>query len=189
MNFARALFLVGVGLGRLGSAAPSASLPDLRLEATDGRSYELKSAVREARLTVFVFFSQSCPCMTAHDARLIALAKDLQPKGVQVLLVDPEVGDALERGRAEVQRRGYPFPILADPKGRLAQAFGAQFATTSVIVDAEGVVRYRGGIDAAKREPTAKGRFFLEEALLTLLGGKSPDPAETKSFGCFLRIS
>jgi peroxiredoxin len=164
-------------------------LPNLALEATDGRIVELRPTVSSARFTVFIFFSAHCPCMAAHDDRVSQLASAYQARDVQFFLVDSEVGDALERDRTEAQRRQYPFPILADPKGRLAEALGARFATTTVVLDSAGSVRYRGGIDSEKRKPDPTGRFYLKEALSALLDGKTPDVTETKSLGCYLRLS
>jgi hypothetical protein len=173
------------------TAAPAApvELPNLTLEATSGARVELRPALRASRFTVFVFFSAQCPCMAAHDERLVQLARSYQPGDVQFFLVDSEVGDALLRDRTEAARRQYPFAILADPKGRLAEVLGARFATTTIVVDGSGNVRYRGGIDSEKRQPNPAGRFYLKEALSALLAGKPPDVLETKSLGCYLRIT
>jgi peroxiredoxin len=191
MNVLRPL-LLGLTLAATAGAAPAvteSSVPDLTLEATSGRPYALRATVSNARFTVFVFFSANCPCVSAHDERLTQLARSYESSEVQFFFVDSEVGDAVARGKQEVQRRGYPFPILADPQGRLARAFGARFATTSIVVDSEGGVRYRGGIDSERRQPNPAGRFYLKEALSALLAGKAPDAVETKSLGCYLRIT
>ncbi len=170
-------------------AVQDSVLPDLTLASTNGQSYALRKAVSEARLTVFVFFSAHCQCLSAHDERLTELARGYEAKDVQFFLVDSEVGDALARDRSEIERRQYPFPILADPGGRLAQAYGVRFATTTLVVDSSGNVRYYGGIDSEKRQPNPAGRFYLKEALAALLAGKTPEFTETKSLGCYLRIS
>jgi hypothetical protein len=64
-----------------------------------------------------------------------------------------------------------------------------RFATTTLVVDSSGVVRYHGGIDSEKHQPSPAGRFYLKEALSALLAGKTPDFTETKSLGCYLRLS
>jgi len=166
-----------------------AVLPALTLDATSGERYALRTAVTRARFTVFVFFSAQCPCVTAHDERLTHLAQVYGPSDVQFLLVDSEVGDALARDKAEAARRHYPFPILADPGGQLARAFAVRFATSTVVVDEQGRIRYRGGIDSEKRQVTPAGRFYLQEALTALLAGKTPELTETKPLGCYLRMS
>ncbi len=190
MNAVRtALLLTLFALPEPVFATSDSGLPDLTLASTNGQSYALRKAVADARFTVFVFFSAHCQCLSAHDERLMELARDYQTQGVQFFLVDSEAGDALERDRSEAQRRQYPFPILADPGGRLAQAFGVRFATTTLVVDPMGNVRYHGGIDSEKRTPDPAGRFYLKEALAALLAGKTPEFTETKSLGCYLRIS
>ncbi len=171
------------------ASASEPTLPNLALEATNGRTLELRPTVSAARFTVFIFFSAHCPCMAAHDDRVSQLASAYPARDVQLFLVDSEVGDALERDRMEAQRRQYPFPILADPNGKLAQAFNVRFATTTVVVDSAGTVRYRGGIDSEKRKPDPAGRFYLKEALSALLKGQTPELTETKSLGCYLRIT
>lgn len=180
----------------LASAAPGAEapplgqavLPELTLQGTSGGAFPLRETARKARFTVLVFFSATCPCLEAHDQRLVALARAQAPGEVQVLAVDSESGASLEQDRAEAQRRGYPFPILLDPGGQLARAVGAVFATTTVVVDAEGRLRFRGGIDSAKREFRPDARPWLKYALEALLRGQAPDPAEPKTLGCFLRL-
>jgi peroxiredoxin len=170
------------------AALPAETVPNLTLAATNGRSVDVRPALGAARFTVFIFFSAQCPCMAAHDERVKQLASSYQPGDVQFFLVDSEVGDALERDRTEAQRRGYPFVILADPQAKLAKAFGVRFATTTIVVDASGSVRYQGGIDSEKRQPSPAGRFYLKEALSALLEGKTPDVTQTKSLGCYLRL-
>jgi len=49
-------------------------------------------------------------------------------------------------------------------------------------------MRFRGGIDSARREVKASTGFYLKEALDALLQGKAPDPAEPKVLGCYLRL-
>jgi peroxiredoxin len=186
---ASVVFLVALMALHSRAASTETVVPDLTLEGTDDRSYALRPTVGQGRLTVFVFFSSHCPCVAAHDQRLIDLGRTFQAKGVQFYLVDSEVGNALERGKAAVQRRKYPFPILADPQAKMAKALKVEFAATAVVLDARGRVHYRGGIDSHERKVDPNtGRFYLLEALTALLDGKPPDPKETKSFGCYLRL-
>ena len=87
---------------------------------------------------------------------------------------------------AEAARRGYAFPILIDPKARLADALGAEYATYSVIVDAQGRVRYRGGFDSDKTHMRESAAQYVRDALDDLLAGRPPRVAEAKTLGCAL---
>jgi hypothetical protein len=177
----------------IGSASVSASplsalvAPEVALKGTDGLSRSLKATVEKAPFTVLTFFSSDCPCQKAHDARLIALAQAYRERGVQFFVVDPEASSSLQRDEREAKVRAYPFPILRDETGKLAESMGVKFSTETVILDAHGRVHFRGGMDSAHRDVSPQTPFFLKDALDQLLGGHEPNPAEPKAMGCFLR--
>jgi peroxiredoxin len=174
-------------LGLAVAAAPAESaLPDLTLPGTDGHTYAMRQVPAGAKVTVLEFFSADCPVQKAHDARLKELAA-LREQGVQILLVDSEAGASLERDKAEASARGYPFPILIDDQARLAEALKVRFSTTSLLIDSEGQIRYRGGIDKDSGRVRPNTPFLLKEGAERMLAGKQPDPAETKPLGCFLK--
>jgi len=166
----------------LNTTLPSAALP-----GTDGVAHSIFGGTG-ARFTAIVFFAQHCPCQAAHDARLATLASLYRDRGVDLFVVDPEVDASVERDRAEVARRGYPFPILIDKGAALAHRLGAEYATETFIVDAQGVVRYHGGIDSDKNTLHEGARPYLRDALEDLVGGRAPRLAEAKTLGCALQI-
>jgi peroxiredoxin len=169
------------------AATPAGSaLPELSLPGTDGRTYAMRQVPAGAKVTVIEFFSADCPVQKAHDARLKELAA-LRDQGVQVLLVDSEAGASLARDSAEASARGYPFPILIDDQAKLAEALGVRFSTTSLLIDGEGHIRYRGGIDRDSGHLRPNTPFLLKQGVEQMLAGKQPDPAETKPLGCFLK--
>ena len=66
---------------------------------TDDQKHALAD-YKEAKLLVLVFTTNHCPVAQAYQERLVALAKDYQPKGVQIVAVnvnkiepDPPGGD------------------------------------------------------------------------------------------------
>ena len=137
--------------------------------------------------TVLVFYSPTCHCLEQHEARLRALYDAYHPRGVQVVMIDPEVRATPEIDASEAARRGYAFPILLDPKAHLADALGADYATYSVIVDAQGRVRYRGGFDSDKTHLRESATPYVRDALDDLLAGRPPRLAEAKTLGCALQ--
>jgi hypothetical protein len=163
------------------------SMPDVTLVGTDGQSRPMRAVLKQAKTTVLVFFSTHCDCQKAHDATLAQLSKEFSGQGVQFFMVDSEAGSSLEIDKSESQARHYPFPVLRDEKGVLSQAFEAQFATTTVVLDANGRVHYRGGIDSSRKEANASTRPFLQQALQSISQGQEPVVAEPKALGCYLR--
>jgi len=178
----------GTENAEVAKASATPLFASLSLPGTDGRDHTLKSFFREnTRYLVVTFFSASCPCQEAHDSRLKELHKQWSSRGVEFVSVDSEADSSLSADITEARRRGYPFPILSDVDGKLADAFDAKFATFTVILDREGRVLYRGGIDSDKSHLTDNARHYVRTALSQLFADQAPNPAETKSLGCFLR--
>ena len=184
----RALLLVF--MASLAACAPPprapSGLPQATLLTSDG-ARPLAEIVRPGRVTVIVFFSADCPCQAAHDARLRDLSVAYAARGVDILAVDSEAGASPERSAKESRARAYPFPLLADPEGALADALGAEFATYTVVLDAKGSVRYRGGLDSDRAHLTKDASLWVRDAVDRLLAGGSPDPAQAEALGCALR--
>jgi hypothetical protein len=139
-------------------------------------------------LTVLVFYSPSCHCLDAHDGRLVALAELYGGRGVHFVAVDSEVDADATRDAADARRRGYPFPIVVDQGGRLAAEAHATYASYSVLVDAQGRILYRGGIDSDKQHLHADATQYLADALDDALAGHAVRRAEAKTLGCALRL-
>jgi hypothetical protein len=170
-----------------GCAASQRSLSTLqptRLSGTDGAQHDLPAA---AGLSVLVFFSVNCDCQLAHDPRLIELARRYARQGVAFFAVDSEVGSTLQGDALEARKRQYPYPILLDDKARLAGELGAEYATYSVVLDRQGHVRYRGGVDSDQVHLTSDATEYLRDALDDLLAGREPRRAYGEALGCSLR--
>jgi hypothetical protein len=138
-------------------------------------------------VTALVFFSPACHCLAVHDPRLVALYEAYHPRGLALLLVDSETSGSPERDDAEARRRAYPFPIVRDPGAKIAAALGAQYATYSVVLDAEGRVRYHGGIDSDKNHLHSDAQPYLSDAIRDLLEGRPPRVPSTEALGCALQ--
>jgi peroxiredoxin len=186
LPLALAIAAIGAIAGCGASGPAAARLPDVELLAGDGPK-RLADVVRPGRVTVILFFSAECHCQTAHDGRLRDLAEAYRDRGVDVIAVDSEITASPDRDAAEARARAYPFPIFSDPRGALADALGAEYATYAVVVDGRGAVRYRGGIDSDRSHLTPDASPWVRAALDRVLAGADPEPAETKTLGCSLR--
>lgn len=161
-------------------------LPEATLLASDGPR-RLADIVQPGHITVIEFFSADCPCQAAHDDRLRELAAAYRDRGVDVYAVDSEAGASTDRARKEALSRRYPFPILADPSGALADGLGVEFATYTVVVDRLGRIRYRGGLDSDRTHLTTDASLWVRDAVDRLLAKANPDPSEAEALGCALR--
>lgn len=161
---------------------------DIVLEGSDGLRHDVFDELAHRRFTVFVFYSEDCPCMRAHEPRLEALRADYAARGVGLILVNSETGANPRRDTLEAKRRGYSFPLLTDHDARLANLLNAEFATHAIIVDQRGRVRYSGGIDSDKNHMRPSATPYLRHALDDLLAGNEPRRPDREPLGCALRL-
>jgi Redoxin len=163
-----------------------ARVPNVALIGPDGRAVDLRSETARARLTLLVFFSPRCRCLDAHEPRLRALDSEYRPRGLRLFMIDSEMGGSPERDAVEARRRGYDFPILFDRGAKLAHSLDAAYATYSVLLDADGVIRYEGGIDSDRTHLTDDATPYVRRAIDDLLGGRPVRLAAGKCLGCAL---
>jgi hypothetical protein len=193
----RTAFVLGATLATLATLAALASCaagppavvpawPPLTVVDTTGASTTLPADLARSKLTVLVFYSEHCPCFRVHEERLVELARTYAPRGVRVIFVDSEVSASLERDGRSASERGLPA-IALDRGAKLADAVGAEYATYSVVLDPQGRVRYRGGIDSDKDRLHDDARSFLRDAVEDLIAGREPRVAEGKALGCALQ--
>lgn len=174
---ARLVTIAALASGALACASPVTALPVREAsELTQGSAF-----------TVVTFFSASCPSQKLHDARLVELARAYAPRGVRFVAIDAEAEAEGERDGREAAARGYPFPLLVDPGGVWADRFGATASTETFVLDREGRVRYRGGIDSDRTHASSSVQPWLRDALDALLAGHEPPRATTTPQGCAIR--
>jgi hypothetical protein len=180
------IVVVASGLVLASCAHSPPRAPSLSVMDTSGARTSFPEDLTHAKLTVLVFYADHCPCFRAHEARIQELSRAYAARGVMFLLVDSEVGATFERDSRAVRERDLP-PIAIDPGARLAESLGAEYATYSVILDANAQVRYRGGIDSDKNRLTDNPHEYLRDALDDLLAGREPRRKEGKTLGCALQ--
>ncbi len=172
--------------GELGSPCPDFTLPGV-----DGKTYSLKDFA-DAKALVVAFICNHCPYVQAIEDRFIALAKELTPKGVQFVGIcanDPT--DYPEDRPEELKKRWlekrYGFPYLIDEEQEIARKFGAVCTPDFYVFNSARDLVYRGRLDDSWRNPERVKRQELKEAVLRVLAGQPPDPAQNPSMGCSIK--
>ena len=157
-------------------------LPATRLDDIHGVPHMLGAA--DGRVRVILFWSANCPVVKLAETRLAALRRTWSAE-VSVLFVASNADESLELLTSEAEARGIS-PILVDSGARMADVLGCTITPQAFVVDGESRLRYRGAVDDStmrQREPT---RHFLADAVLAVLAGGTPAPAETPTYGCVI---
>jgi sensor domain CHASE-containing protein len=81
---------------------------------------------------------------------------------------------------------------VLDPDGKIGKLYGAQTTPHIFIVNANGQLVYKGGIDSiasTNKSDLAKAENYVASALQAVAAGKPVDKASTKPYGCSIKYA
>lgn len=180
-------------VARVGKEAPDFELRDL-----DGKQVRLRDF--RGKVVVLEWFNPGCPFVRASHTKgsLVDLAARLEKKGVVYLAINSNApgkqGHGVEVNRAEARQWGMKHPILLDESGQVGRAYGATNTPHGYVIDAKGTLVYRGAVD---NSPDGEGESpeggslvrYLEDAVVSTLGGQPVRVPETKAYGCSVKYA
>jgi peroxiredoxin len=168
------LLISTLGVLAAGSAENRAreprALPAFALADTAGTT--MSSADLRGKITVLYFYSVRCPASNDYSARITALARRFgsNPKVRFVGIHSTAKGYSVSPQQIAVMARvnAMTFPTLCDADGKVAADLGVTRTPTVVIVDENGMIRYRGALDDNSDPSRVKTSFARQtvEALL-----------------------
>lgn len=167
-----------------------AACPPFDLPGTDDKNHSLASFTSD--LLVVVVSCNHCPYVVAYEERMVALARELAPKGVGWVAVNANDAtrypdDGMQAMKTRARDRAFPFPYLRDDSQSFVRALGARFTPEVFVFDRERKLRYHGRIDDNHRDPSRVTAHDLRNALEALLAGTEPPVAQTTAFGCSVK--
>ena len=164
---------------------------DFSLKNIDGNMMSL-SSIEDAKGYVVVFTCNHCPYAVMYEDRLIELHNKYAPLGYPVVAIMPndvtvKPEDSFENMQARAEEKGFTFPYLYDDGQKIYPQFGALKTPHVYLLDSDLTVKYMGAIDDSPRDASEVEEKFLEDAIISLQNGKTPDPAVTKAIGCSIK--
>jgi len=175
----------------LGKAAPAFTATD-----SNGKSWSL--ADLKGKVVVLETTNHQCPYVGKHyrSGNMQAQQREATAKGVIWLTVAAsapgEEGfvNAAQANELTTSRKAAPTAVLLDPQSKIARAYGATVTPHMYIIDASGVLVYKGGIDSIPSADTSdvpKATQYVRVALDQVLAGKQVAEASTRPYGCSLK--
>ena len=127
----------------------------------------------------------ACPCTAASLDELGDLLARGRGACDALLLEYQPLHPPANWPRPEKERLlgGQRVPVIADPAGRLGTLLGAHTSGHVVFTDAQGTVRFHGGITLARAH---RGRSPAQDAILAQLAGHRAQLTEAPVYGCSL---
>jgi thiol-disulfide isomerase/thioredoxin len=178
----------------MAAEAPAADLGwaavEFELLGTDGSMHRLRD-LAGARGTVVAFICNHCPYVKAILPRLIRDSRDLADLGVNVVAINSNDAEAYpEDGfpRMVELAPSLSFPYLHDASQAVAKAYGAVCTPDFFGFDAELRLRYRGRLDASRKETAPEGtRRDLYEAMRLIAATGEGPTEQSVSIGCSIK--
>ena len=155
--------------------APDFELPDL-----EGKLHKLSDS--RGRIVIINFWSCECPHAERTDNLILECLKEWGDEVVLFSVASNQNESAQSVERAS-QSRSLPT-VLIDAGYGVANIYEAVTTPHVFVVDKDGILRYRGAVDDVTFRNRTVTRFFLKEAIDTLLEGHLPTLKETPAFGC-----
>ena len=157
--------LFGFGLGRDPSVIDSPLIdrpaPDFRLRTLDGAGVVRSSALR-GRVVILNFWASWCAaCRDEHPA-LLASWNRYRDRGV--VLVGIDFNDSKGAALAFQRELGGDWPIVEDPGGRTALAYGVYGIPETFFIDRAGIIRAKNVGASSYELLTTTIERLLEEA-------------------------
>jgi thiol-disulfide isomerase/thioredoxin len=169
----------------VGKAVPAFSYSS----ATSEDSGTLDALLKDSKGVVVVFSTLGCPVCKLYHPSLERLAQRYADSGLRFLVVDPAIQDSETKLVAKAGRMKWTFPLTRDLDYTITDALGAKRTTDVFLIDAQGVLRYRGALDdqygIGYRLPAPRARY-LEDAVQALLAGREIALPATVAAGCKL---
>lgn len=176
----------------LGTAAPAFDLPIANPDVDDfAKETRSLDDYADADALVVAFLCNHCPYVRAVEDRLVELAREMAPRGVQFVGIcandaDAYPDDSFEAMAARAEEKQYPFPYLRDESQDVACAYDAVCTPEFYVYDRNRRLAYRGRLDDGRsgQEPTTTD---LRDALEELLETGEVTGEQVPSMGCSIK--
>jgi len=198
----RSLMLGGAAVALMPALALAAS-PDVGKPAplftavdSNGKSWSL--AELKGKVVVIETTNHDCPYVRKHYTakNMQTQQREAAAKGVVWLTsASSATGEegyvtASQANELTRSRDAAPAAVLLDPQSRIARAYGATVTPHMYIIDASGILVYKGGIDSIPSSDIAdipKAKQYVRIGLGEVLAGKPVSDSSTRAYGCSLK--
>lgn len=166
--------------------------------AADGGTLNL--ADFRGKTVILEWTNHECPFVVKHyeSGNIPKLQKQAASQGIVWLqIISSAPGkegyvDAPTAKKLNQERGATPTNTIFDPNGAIGKLYAATNTPQLFIIDPNGVLLYKGGIDSipsADRDDIATAENYIASALKELAAGKPISKTVTKPYGCSVKYA
>ncbi|RFF31839.1 thioredoxin family protein [Wenzhouxiangella sediminis] len=171
--------------------------PDFSVVDTKGKVHSLSDYA--GKTVVLEWTNHECPFVAKHygagnmqdqqrtarnDHDVVWLSVISSKPGAQGH-ISPQRSDELT-----AERDAYPNAVLIDESGEMGHAYDARVTPHMYIIDADGILRYMGGIDSipsADQDDIPEATQYVMVALDEMAAGEAVSQTTTRPYGCTVK--
>ncbi|WP_415880698.1 redoxin domain-containing protein [Methylomonas sp. TEB] len=181
-------------------AEPVVGQPAPAFSAAAAEGGTLSLAALRGKTVILEWTNADCPFVQKHyqSGNIPNLQKQAQSQNIVWLqIISSAPGkqgfvDAATAKKLNQERNATPANTLFDPDGAVGKLYGATNTPQLFIIDPNGVLLYKGGIDSiasADQADIATAENYISSALKELAAGKPISKAVTKPYGCTVKYA
>ena len=162
--------------------------PDFTLSTVDGKTVKL--ADLKGKVVVLEWFNPTCP-YSGHKFYDTGKMQEIQRKGAELGATWIAVNSGHANSVADLAKVAaslkIPATVALDADGAVGKAYGAKSTPHCFVINADGILVYKGAIDnnpTPKTADPANLKNFVLAALEDLKAGRPVTHPSTKSYGC-----
>lgn len=173
----------------IGDKAP---MSDKGMIDISGSEMSLDDLKKDNGLLV-IFSCNTCPFVIGWEDQYPLLADITERNNIGMVLVNSnekkrDGDDSMEEMISHAKEAGYKSAYVIDKDNQLADAFGARTTPHVYLFDKDMKLIYKGSInDKYENKDKEATKFYLQDAIVNMMSGKTPDPAETRQIGCSIK--
>jgi len=178
------------------SVAASASVsidqaaPNFTLSDSSGKQRSL--AEFKGKTVVLEWNNPECPFVQKHyeSGNIPKQQADATASGVVWLTINSGRTATDKLAAANKKQGGKASAYLLDKDGTVGKLYGAKTTPQLFVIDAQGMLRYMGGIDSipsSDKEDLAKATQFVPQTLAAMAAGKSVSTKTSQPYGCSVK--
>ncbi len=193
------LALSFTALAALAEPVVGKAAPAFTAKTADGETVDLASL--KGKTVVLEWTNHQCPYVVKHydkSGNIPKLQKEATDDGIvwlQVISSAPGKQGHVDGATAlqlNKDRGAAPSEVVLDPEGAIGKLYAAQTSPHLFIINPQGVLEYKGGIDSIKsnkEENIPKATNYVREALDALAAGKKIPNPSTAPYGCSIKYA
>lgn len=195
-NLLSAIAIAVLSLPCFASVNTGEAAPDFTLTDSYGKTHSLSEF--KGKTVILEWTNHECPFVKKHydSNNMQQLQKKYTEKDVVWLSIissgEGKQGfvSAEKVNQLTETRKASPSFVLFDTDGKVGKSYAAKTTPHMYIINAEGKLIYKGGIDnikSADQADIAKAVNYVDKAMTEHLAGKAVSEASTEFYGCGIK--